>query len=214
MSLGVRGTMGTPKELGCPGRGPRPTRWRLPQTQLRRCEPDGGLHGGLCWFGGWGVAGRLVCLCGGRLALLFRPRPYTFCYCAGVVAAMAKHNCLATLYGVSPVPPPPFTVPTTTPFSSPCGYGTHTSEPAGALPPTPLSYHLLLAAPPRPPLLPPASTFPLLPPLHPPSRPSLVVCPFRFVAAFFLFGGFGGLGFTSSTSLLELTVVLQLEEEE
>ena len=72
----------------------------------------------------------------------------------------------------------------------------------------------LLAAPPRPPLLPPASAFPPLPPLHPPSRPSLVVCPFRFVAAFFLFGGFGGLGFTSSTSLLELTVVLQLEEEE
>ena len=86
---------------------PRPTRWRLPQTQLRRCEPDGGLHGGLCWFGGWGVAGRLVCLCGGRLALLLRPRPYTFCHCAVVVAAMAKHNCLATLYGVSPVPPPP-----------------------------------------------------------------------------------------------------------
>ena len=160
------------------------------------------------------LAASFACV-GGGLLCCFAPAPTPFAT-APWLSPRWQSTIVLPRCTVCPRcrPPPPFTVPTTTPFSSPCGYGTHTSGPAGALPPTPLSYHLLLAAPPRPPLLPPASAFPPLPPLHPPSRPSLVVCPFRFVAAFFLFGGFGGLGFTSSTSLLELTVVLELEEEE
>ena len=39
-----------------------------------------------------------------------------------------------------------------------------------------------------------------------------MVCPLLFVAAFFFFGGFGGLGFTSSTSSLELVVALEAEK--
>ena len=41
-----------------------------------------------------------------------------------------------------------------------------------------------------------------------------MVFPLCLGVAFFLFGGFSGLGVTSSNSPLELVVVLELEEEE
>ena len=147
------------------------------------------------------------------------PPPVAFCHRALVVASLAYHKCAARVYGVSTVPNStllcfiPFTFHTTTAFSTPFGFGTHTGGPAGAPPPlvpfTPL--RLPHPGPLRRCLLLLFLYHPLCCLLPPPPFP--VVCPLRFVAAFFFFGGLGGSRFTSSTSL-ELVVELELEEEE
>ena len=177
------------------------------------------MMGTLCQLGGWGLAGSLVCLCGGGgggACCVASAHPVlAFCHRAVAVASIGWHKCTATLYDVSPVPnsthlcQPPFTLATNPPFSTPCGYGTHSGGPAGAPPllpltpfwlphPGPLRCYLLLLF-----LYYPLCCLPL-----PPS----VVCPLRFVAAFFLFGGFGGLGSASSASLLDLLLVLEFKE--
>ena len=68
---------GFPKTLGVPGSvlgGPGGRfRGRGPVGGHRGWGPDGGLRGGPCWCGGWGLAGRLVCLCWGGLLCCFSP---------------------------------------------------------------------------------------------------------------------------------------------
>ena len=69
--------------------------------------------------------------------MLLPPAPHAVFYHRAVaVALVGKQSCAATIYGVSPVLNsthlcrPPFTVPTNSPFSAPCGYSTHTGGPA------------------------------------------------------------------------------------
>ena len=102
---------------------------------------------------------------------------------------------------------PPFTVTTTSLFSTRCGWGAHIGGFAPPLPP-PLPHPPSSAAP-GPPSHLPSSLFSPLIPLSP-SPPSLVVYPFRFVATFFLFGAFRRSGCNSSTFSPQLMVLLEL----
>ena len=217
MSLGIRGTIGTPKELGCPRR-PRWTRWRAPRARTRwqapRVQtrwPD--VRRPLSVWGlgsGWPTHLPVGRGGGGGGAVSPPPLP-AFCHHAVAATSVAKHKCAATVYGASLGPNRthfshhPFTGRTSPPCSPPVG--TAPTLAGLRVPP-------FLATPPRPPSLLLAFSFSQLPPSLPIPQPTLPCgLPLALCCRLVLLWQFWQVRVHLLLPSLEL-VVLELEEEE
>ena len=130
---------------------------------------------------GW-LAASSACVRGPAVLPPPPPAIRPFAGASWLSSQLAKHKCASTLYCVSLALKgthfcgPPFTLTTTSPFSTPCRYGTHNGGPAGA--PRPSFPSPPFGCPyPAPFTSTCFSFFSTTPFIAPPPPPLLVVCP-------------------------------------